>query len=206
MRSISVHPFCDFIRSVAGGGERGEKNKIATPAMIRLCVYDCVCRHFRFSRPGGNSRKTICVSTQTINNRRRRSRTRWFMVNLNWIFIRSHARIFARHGTRGRASRLAFAQWFQLRQLYPDRMHFAKIYCPRAFMLFLSMCARAVCGEIFFADNRNKFNTHLYYLSKISFKTELAKAPYCLDKFWITFYFYLARGEFVFFLFFFFFI
>jgi len=170
MRSISVYPFCVYI--IGGGGERREKN-IAFP-MIHLCVYDCVCRHFRF-RPRGNSRKTICVSTQTINNRRRRSRTRWFMVNLNWIFIRWHAWICARHGTRGRASRLVFAaRWFQLCQSYPDRMHFAKIYCPRAFMPFLSMCACGMQGNLS-ANNRNKFNTIYIIYRKFHLKLNWQK-------------------------------
>lgn len=135
--------------------------------------------------PRGNSRKTICVSTQTINNRRRRSRTRWFMVNLNWIFIRWHAWICARHGTRGRASRLVFARGFQLCQSYPDRMHFAKIYCPRSFhAIFVNVRVRDAAKS--FREQSKQIQHHLYYLSKISFKTELAKAPYCLDKFWIT--------------------
>lgn len=53
---------------------------------------------------------------------------------------------FSPGGTRVRASRLVFAQWFQPCQSYPDRMHLAKIYCPRAFTLFSSMYVYVWCA------------------------------------------------------------
>lgn len=60
-----------FCVHIFGGEERREKNSDLDDSS--MCVYDCVCRYIS-DLLRSNSRKTICVSAQTINNRRRRSR------------------------------------------------------------------------------------------------------------------------------------
>lgn len=166
-------------------------------------------------RPRSNSRKTIRVSAQTINNRRG---PLWFIVN--WTESSSG-------GTRvnmctrqacANIARSVFAQRFQPCQSYPDRMHFER-FIARELSRYFRQCARArararvlnlrvsnvvcvaVCSEIF-PRTIGTNSTPIYIIyRKFHLKPNWQMRPRIVSIVWITrglqFTFISRKGEFV---------